>query len=273
MGPDYLLLGHAEPDRLRRLIDRLLPGGGRVFVHYDRRSPRHEFRSLLIPPDPDVVPIRRRRSGWGTFGIVAAMLDGMHRYVRKGRSSHLVFLSGTDYPLKSPEAIAAHFAGNPGVTFIDTFPLPFAGWPGHAGGAGRWDRWYIAGRELPPRSRVPAGHGPRHLPKGLLATGGSQWAALSRDTVVEVLAFLERRPDVHRFFRFTLIPDEVLIPTVLATLGIEVQAGVHYVDWSKGLPRSLTVEDVPQLLHGRHLYARKFVSQRPLDEIDAALRS
>jgi hypothetical protein len=105
---------------------------------------------------------------------------------------------------------------------------------------------------------------------------GSAWYALSRTAIERLLAFIDARPDVVRYYERTVIPLESATATILCNdpaLRVE-HASLHAINWShvsSGRPDLLREEDLEELLATGMPFARKFdVEAQPalLDAID-----
>src|SRR3954451_20508151 len=100
---DFIVLAHTRPAQVRRLLARLAPLGGTTYLHVDASDAESdgERNAELLP---------RRPAPWGSFGLVEATLEGVRAFVARGGGSHVVLLSGADYPIKPASAITAFFA-------------------------------------------------------------------------------------------------------------------------------------------------------------------
>ncbi len=112
----------------------------------------------------------------------------------------------------------------------------------------------------------------------LVPYAGSQWWALSRDAVKYILDFVARRRDLVRFYKRSLIPDEMFFQTVLGNSRFRkrIKRGLTYADWSQGLKRNplpLTHEHIDRFAdpdfalddvegQGPCFFARKFTRWR-----------
>jgi hypothetical protein len=239
-----------------------------------------------LAPCPGAGALPGHRSGWASWGIVEAMLEGMRAAVEHDGWSHLMVLSGQDYPLVPAEEIDDFLAAHADTSFMPRWPLPSRLW-GRDGGM----------RRLRYRHRPLRGHRaflplPRRLPRGIEPYGGSMYVCLTRAAVEAVLGFVARRPDVTRFYRRSWIPDEMFVPTAVMNSPAAASVAnesVSFIRWSRAgsrHPDVLGSGDLEALAaaaagpsdvggHGRRkLFARKFdaaVDGRVLDLIDERL--
>jgi hypothetical protein len=90
---------------------------------------------------------------------------------------------------------------------------------------------------------------------------GSQWWCLRRRTVEGVLAFLDRRPDVMRFFRTTWIPDETFFQTLVRHLvpdeEIRTRTLTFLMFTDYGMPVTFYNDHYDLLTTQDYLFARK----------------
>jgi hypothetical protein len=98
---------------------------------------------------------------------------------------------------------------------------------------------------------------------GFICYGGSFFCALSAPCVRYARDFARENPDMVKFFRTVLGPDEIFLHSVLVNSGKFrfAPVGTHYVDWTNSHynhPKILGVADLPVLLASDRLWARKF---------------
>ena len=212
--------------------------------------------------------------GWS---MVEGTLSGLRSAVASD-PAHVIVLSGQDYPLKPPTAITERLAAAEGKSFVHHYRLPTAAWSREDDGMRRIRHyWFERPRVLGRPLRLPLWK--RRFPDGFVPYGGSAWVALSGEAAQYVLRFVEQNPGVVRFFRNTLIPDELFIQTVLLNSPLRdsiVNDEVHHVDWSanRTSPKTFTASDFPALAASDKLLARKFdvkVDAEILDLIDREL--
>jgi Core-2/I-Branching enzyme len=287
-GPTFIVLGHKQPAQVRRLAERLAPS--RVLVHVDAGLPeprRAEFeRTLASAGNVELLPAHR--SGWASWGLVAAALEGLRAAVADERCTHAMLLSGQDYPLRPGPALREFFLAHRDTTFMARWPLPSRLW-GRRGGMDRLRPWQVPFRGR--RLRLPVW---RRLPAGVEPYGGSMYWALTAAAARDVLALMRDRPELPRFYRHTWIPDEMFVPTLVmnspSRAGV-ANEGLTYIRWPDAggrHPAVLGADELPALaaaaagpseVGGRarcKLFARKFdvaVDARVLDAIDRELLS
>jgi hypothetical protein len=286
----YLILAHQAPEQVARLVGRISTPDDVVLVHVDRRSDIAAFRKAFarLPIRP-VLVTRRSAVHWGGYGIVTATLAGMRQALALELPwSHLLLLSGSDYPIRSTAEIHAFFAQNPGRSFLswsagesDTYTD--ADRRGNetwrwTGDRSRLLTWCVSIRgarwnRLPDEAWfVP----PRRIPRGLTPYQGSAWFNLSREAVAHSLRSLRRRPGVRLFFRFVFAPDENVFQMLLLASPLRdtlVNEDLRFMHWAGNSPPLLEVADVPDMLASRKLFARKFdlaADPAPFDALDRA---
>ncbi len=280
MNVAYLILAHTAPQQILRTIGRLRAPGTTFVVHIDARA--NDAIHAAVGGRPDVHLAPRARCYWGTYGIVQAT----HNCIRTLLASrqpfdYAVLLSGQDYPIKPPSAIAAFLEQHRGTQFIEAFPLA------------QPNRWTLQGGAFQAMARVlpytvtlrsKTFHLPvkRRFYRGWTPHGGSQWWALSREAIAHVSEYLDANPGLARYYRHTFIPDESMIQTMLANSPFAASLSpqpIHYIDWERPnpkYPRTLDGEDLERLKVAPELFARKMNQEQSgslLTQIDSDLLS
>lgn len=295
----YIILAHREPRQPARLVSRLDGDGAAFFVHIDKRTKDAVYREFRrgLAPFPSVRFVRRHRSRWGEFGLVAATLEGIREALEsRPPLDYLVLLTGQDYPIKSRRDIRSFLERADGRSFVDCNRVPCEAWPQAAIRLRSWyasilgeqvllprrgsfrsvlrrpRRWpvYLISRCLPRQRRPLKGYEP--------FTGSASWV-LSRAAVRYVADFVAHNRAFVRYFKRVFCPDEIFFQTILANSPLWddiVTNNLHYIDWSKGgaHPKPLTVDDFDALAGSPALFARKFdldIDAAVLDLIDQRL--
>jgi hypothetical protein len=222
-----------------------------------------------------------------------SLLDAALRHA--SNPDRFILISGQDYPLMKPAAMAAFFGQNAGHDYFTHHPLPWDAWKD--GGLDRLQRFHFAlGRysfsypseNVPPSRMVRAAYAickqvlprERALPQGMTLHGGSNWWNLSRRSARGFLDFVHRNPRFVRRFRFTKFPDEILFPTVLlnhSPAPSVINDDLRFTIWDdarRELPATLRLDDFNAIAASGKLFARKMHPEQSLallDRIDEQL--
>ena len=272
----HLILTHANPAQLERLLGKLDHEDAHVYIHLDLKTAIQPF--LHLANDKKVFFINNRvKVAWGGFTIVEATLNGFAEILASGRSyDYINLLSGQDYPIKSAHLIHDFFAKNTGKIFMHTLSVDDE-W--HEAKT-RITEYHFVNHQFPGRYRlqqlVNAIMPKRKLPDGIKAMGRSQWFTASWESIAYVLDYIKTNGWVKRFFRYSWAADELIFQTILYNSPFKadiVNDNLRYIDWSekKASPKLLTMDDAPALLASEKLFARKFnmdVDKKILDYLD-----
>ncbi|MCZ2817350.1 beta-1,6-N-acetylglucosaminyltransferase [Modestobacter sp. VKM Ac-2984] len=291
MSVAFVVLAHRGPQQVARLAGRLTETGDTVVVHVDRRQDHEPFRQAVqqlrradqvhLMPHRESVPCK-----WGDYSLVDATLRCVRTALQAApAASHVVLLSGQDYPLRSTAEIDEFFSTAAGRSYL--FYATERGPDGmdRTGNA----QWYWNGKlERLARFHIRVGDRflalpnkfvpwwpMRRMPSGLRPCQGSQWFALHRDAAQYVLDYLDSHPRAVRFFRHVQIPDENAVHMVIdgsPHRSTVVQDDLHWIAWEREHPRVLRADDLSAMLATGKLFARKFDDGRApeaLDRLDA----
>lgn len=296
MHINYIILAHKNPAQIARLIHALSTAATQFYVHIDQNTEQAPFEEQLKTTANCQFVTAREKGTWGDVGIVKATVHALQQIVADQRSGYCVLLSGQDYPIKSNQHIAQFLTRHQGTSFVENFTLPTSNWD-HGGldriehykfnlsearqdyvlvppvlskaFAGSWIHYVYTIKKLVWRKlNVGVLLKRRRFPRYLQPVGGSQWWAISVETAKKLLAFLDHHPDYLPYHRYTLLPDEIALQSVIkqvhCTSGAEaIHPSVTYVNWERaGVPLPVTFNhtDLEELLlqpEGK-LFARKF---------------
>ena len=303
----YVILAHKNPEQLKRLINRLDAPATSFYIHIDENQILKTFEKALNRfKNTSILKNEDRFSGvWGDIGIVKATLAAMRK---KG---FVVLLSGQDYPLQNNEKIRSFFSKNKESHFITAYPIPHAQLD--QGGLPRINQYkinksYKRGHflflnsifESKFYSLETAGKlnflrksgnwtgifkifKRRKFPKYLKPYAGSQWWALSTQTIKKIIEFIEKYPEYLEYHRYSLLPDEMFFQSIIIHIKeahkSEIKKSLTYVNWERPtgpLPVTFKKEDFQELEKAskNYLFARKFDMEQDaeiLDEIDKEL--
>lgn len=244
-----------------------------IYVHVDGQVPQGPFTRALAA-HPNVVWTERHRCRRTSYGLMAATLDGM-RAALGGEADYISVISGQDYPIKPIEELRTHLNARAGTSFMNFWELPNPRWSVPNGGLWRVEvRHYQLGRW---RFRIPNRFTPfipkRRLPLGLTPYAGADWWTLPRAAVQHIVEFVERHPEVTRFYRHTLAPSEGLPPTILLNSHLRdsvVYGNLRHIVFPEGAwhPLTLGMSDFEALRNSGAFLARKFDAERDSEVLD-----
>ncbi|RYE13665.1 MAG: glycosyl transferase [Sphingobacteriaceae bacterium] len=261
----HLILAHAGPAQLQRLVERLLHKDADVYIHIDKRAAIQPFEQLQELPG--VVFIQHRvKVYWGAYSIVEATLRGFETISQAGKKyDYINLLSGQDYPIQPINHIHRFLEENKGKAFMEFYPVATV-WQEAIPRLSRYHltHYRFAGKHLLEKwmnKLLPD----RIIPKKMVAVGRSQWFTITSEHMHYILQFLQNNPVVSRFFKFTWGADELVFQTILYNSPYQkdmVNNNLRLIDWSDGgvSPKTFTIADASALMTSDKLYARKFGS-------------
>lgn len=259
----HVILAHAHPGHLQRMVRRLSHPDSDVYVHVDAKTDITPF--LPIASQGKVYFVKKREKvSWGGYSLVQATINSFEEVLASGKKyDHINLLSGQDYPIKSTEYIRKFFSDNPGKIFIshrsimsdwtEAIPRITRYFLTHYGFKGSYRAEQALNLFLPRRK----------MPKGFVPVGRSQWFTATPGAISYILDYIKNERWVSRFFKLSWAPDEIIFQTILYNSPFRkdmVNDNMVYLDWSKGdtHPKVLTMADKEQLKNTYNLFARKF---------------
>ena len=275
----FLLLTHRSPEQVKRLVDVVAPC--QVLVHLDAHAGRQvwaEFQELADEYG-QLDLVERTATGWGSWGLVQATLNGLERALDLD-CTHIVKMTGQDYPIRPIEEIAAFCKQSPASSWIPHDEIPVSFLAEKDGGVARTKHWHMAVRGH--AVSVPMNRRP---PEGVTPFYGQAQLVMSMPLARWLVAEVRRRPELVRFFRRTWMPNELFIPSLAMTspMAADVSgANLWFTDWSAGgsHPKVFGREDIDELTAAAlghagdlpggktKLFARKFDLQVDTDVLD-----
>ncbi|MFN3260448.1 MAG: DUF5928 domain-containing protein [Pikeienuella sp.] len=271
----FLLLCHRDAEGVVAQARALLAAGDAVAIHFDRNGEEAEFAKLreAFAAEPNVAFAKRVACGWGEFSLCQATLN-LIEAARSGFSgvTHYYLLSGDCLPTKPAAHLRAALAGHD-RDFIEINDFLEGDWIKTGLKEERliYRHWFNERKQkrlfygsMAVQKRLGLARRP---PEGLRAKIGSQWWLLRARTVERMLAFLEERPEVKRFFRTTWIPDETMFQTIAFHSAPVEEIASHppttliFSDY--GMPVVFHRDHEARLLAEPRFFARKITSFDP----------
>lgn len=274
----HLILTHANPHQLKRLVERLAHPDADFYIHVDLKT---DIQPFLFLESENIKFIKNRVSvHWGAYSIVQATVNSFEEILKADiKYDFINLLSGQDYPIKSTSAIHHFFENNLGKAFMHTLSV-----------ANEWQEaiprltkyhlcnYHFAGKHTVEKwlnILLPS----RKMPNNLVPVGRSQWFTITAEHAQYIVTYLQENKNIKRFFELTWGSDEIVFQTILFNSIYQkdmVNDNLRYIDWSEGKasPKTFTIDDLHTLIDSGKLFARKFnenVDVAILDELDELL--
>lgn len=269
----FVLLTHANPGQLDRLVRRLMRsyGPAPIVCH-------HDF--TRCPIDPAAYPelyarvefvIPWQRTDWACMSVVDGYVEALRRmYRRPDAPDWVVVLSGADYPVRSAAEVLDDLEAGGADAYMQHALVDPHAWPapprhapnalsvappcgfmpgeGPANAAHAAVRYYgllvrtptVQGRRLRTRPRLL--HYPAVTARLTPFTAqfrcyaGSQWHTLGRRAAQHLVAWTDANPWLRRHYAKRLFAEESFPHTVLCNaphLRVSNRS-THFIDWSSG---------------------------------------
>ena len=299
MNIAYLILAHNQPQQLERLISRLDQPNAYFYVHIDKKSADKEAIKVSLARFPNVRVISKHNVNWMGFKMVESTIDLLKMAFNSGVSfKYYVLMSGQDYPIKSNLFINDFFEKH-NEDFISFARISDS--PGNFKDKVRYLHYYDFPYTNPRnKKKLPflvylyfGVHGRimKRLPKRTFYNSmepyfGSQWFALTNDTVKCVLDFIRENKGYLKFMKYTEGPDETFFHTIVLNSErknnvydygrfkewlktkkdvdnfIQDYSSLRYMDWAdhgNNAPKPATLDDsyYETLKNSTDLFARK----------------
>jgi Core-2/I-Branching enzyme len=225
----YLVLAHHDPIHLERLV-RAINYNSHIFIHLDLKTDNSKYLHIADMKSVDFIP-ERIKVYWGGISMIEAILSLIKAaLVSKENFSHLVLISGADYPIKPVSTFYDFLKGNADRQFIKFINLNESPEPDKRRLS---DYWFMEPLQpfyndsLLRRFLQKLFHlGVTKKPlDNLSPTWGSGNWAITPDCAAFILQYLEKNPDFLNFYKYAHAPDEHLFHTIVANSPFIQNAG------------------------------------------------
>ena len=262
----HLILTHKSPKQLERLIVALDHSGFDFYIHLDKKVNADPF--LYLANKGNVFFIKERaKIYWAGYGTIQATINGFEEIIRTGKYDYINVISGQDFPIKPAHYIFNYINSKKGNEFITCESLERE-WKE---ALPRVRKYHLINWNIPGRFRLEkianAFLPEREFPLDFQLVGRANWFTLTTGACAYILEFLNKHPEVNRFFKYSWGADEIIFSTVLFNSSYQknITDNLVYVDWTgqkHGHPRILTIADLDKLKCSDKLFARKFDSEK-----------
>ena len=281
----YLILAHHQPSHLRSMIKALTYNNDDFFVHLDLKSHISQFENIKC--DNVFFTTDRVKVCHAGFSQVKAMIVLMQEAMKKDNYDYFMFLSGVDYPLKTPKQFHKFLEENNSRNFINYFSCREDA-PSNYHLSGYFNEDLILGSNaiisLIFRAICKFANlffSKRSLPNDLIGYRGSAYWCLNNDAIKYILQILDSNAGkkLLMFFEKSFGPDEMVFHTILlnstfaescnnhdeivnipGTYRIEKGTRLHYIEWDpkRENPALLNERDFEKIKESGRFFARKF---------------
>ena len=274
MNIAHLILCHANPGQLKRLVDRLMHGDAECYIHVDKKADITQFTAQLSGSKIHFIT-NRVKVYWGDYSIVQATINSFEEILATGKPyDYIQLMSGQDYPLTGIGAFHEFLENNPGKIFMHYESVADV-W--HEA-IPRIKNYYLSHLKMPKGTHqaekiVNALLPSRKLPDGIVAVGRSQWFTASRESIAYIVDYVKKERWVSRFFKYSWAADELIFQTILYNSPFRehmVNNNLLYLDWSAGAasPKVLTMADASAIMASGKFFARKFNADTDCEILD-----
>ena len=284
----FLVLVHADPQHLGQLVS-VLDYHSDVFIHVDKKSDISPFRSVVRTNNVRFLE-KRVSVSWAGISMIDAQMALIEEVLQSQETySHLMFLSGADYPIVPIRQIHQKLTENSNkqfIRFIDMRQSPDVYMKQIS------QKWFkepwIRSKNKPlafidkaVRKVFSMMKIKNHWESRMVPYFGSQWVALTADCCRYLLDFQADNPWFREMNKYTYSPDEHYIHTLVGNSpflessdgvqpfqgrGTWRLANLHIVDQS--LAKWYTVQDWEAITRSDKLFVRKVRSADGKELVD-----
>ena len=269
----YLIIAHKNWNQLMTLLTLLDDSRNDIYLHVDRRVADVPWEQLQnAVQKARIVFVKRLVSAWGDYSLVEAELLLLEEATRSYHSYYHL-LSGQDLPLKTQKEIHDFFRSEPEAEYvvIKKASLEDAHSPDKRQ---RYYYFFLRWNTFLDKSGIAYLYLRRFQKLSLLFQKwlgvnrikgiedqlyyGSQWFSIT-DAFARYL--LTQKAYINKHFRWTVIPDEHFVQTVLMRSPFKdraAQVKTRCIDWRWDKPYVFTAADYELLRSSDCLFARKF---------------
>jgi hypothetical protein len=289
----FVLLTHTKPLQIYRLMNKL-----NSMFNYPSIVCHHDFDQCDLPVEnlsKNILLVRTHlQTKWADFALVEATVQALQlMYKVADAPDWFVLLSGADYPIKTASQILDDLASSGHDAYIQHEQITYDDYKNDLKSNMLWlknsyqryckksftfnySKKYFAQLNIEIRLEHPLFTKP-FLPfsKKLACFSGSQWFCANRKSAEYIIDFYSQKTALTLHYGKLKYADESYFQTILANAShLKLKNDRRrYIDWSGGgsHPKTLLIEDLPNLLASSAHFARKFdidIDNKILDELD-----
>lgn len=259
----YSIVCHVNAEQVIRLIKNIYSEENIYYLTLDLKTPITFYKTLKkYFANYKNVYLVNKDVEWGRWSQVQVVLDVMENALKIDAGwTHLINLSGQDFPLKKQEEIMKELSEKTDFSFLEG--KHFSPEHEHAHRIFSMRQWGEKNRNQP---RLDL------LYPELKFYKGSQWMILSRN-FCDYIINSEFSKKFQTLFKKSFIPDESFFLTIGANSPLAnkiIWENKRFIYWKEGPahPEIITMDYLPQLITSDCYFARKFNDKIDKDIID-----
>lgn len=216
----YLILAHTDPKQLGRLV-HAINYQCRIFIHLDKKTNDEGFSKINLPENAEFIS-DRVKVNWGSFNMVKATLNLIKAALDSDEQfTHLVLLSGQDYPIKPAEDFYEFLIENPNKQFIkfiniEDSPEYYLKVASHYYFRDQWFPFDWLLRKVITKISEKQSLILKKPLKNVNHAFGSQWWGITSQCASYILNFIQDNPYFMKYYKTYDCPDEFFFHTIIA---------------------------------------------------------
>ena len=256
------------------MVEQLKHPNHCFYIHIDKQKEIAPFqKSLEKIQDANIIYLERLNSYWGSYNCVKVIINGLKKASAE-KFDYYIHLSAQDFPLRNNIEIQQKLANSSPLSFMYHFTLAESTWANK--GKDRLENlhFFINGK------RISIGQYTKNKSYKMLYAiwnslvlkkfdlkqtfyGCEFYFMFHHTTVFEFLKNLEENFWLRQRLKFTLIPEEIFIPTILFNSKSKIEVvnkTLRFIKW-EGLsssPKMLDEQDIAEFSKDDYLFGRKF---------------
>lgn len=273
-------------DQLVELVEKLLQGDFKIFIHIDKKE--------YVDTNPSLSKLRERENvylcsnyviEWGSINHLYAILDLLEIVVADSSIHFVHIISSQDYPVKSLGYLENLFSLDNKNIYMTVTPSEFFNEEVRS----RYEQYYFFNRSdtrnqiLQDRARkiqrIQKWLGVKRTKFGKFKSlyKGMVWLSAPSEVLRYVLMWEEEKKALLKFLKYSRIPEEFFFQTMILNShysSLVVKDNLRYTVWKEkygSIPAILDADDLDDIRKSDAVFARKFdpiISAELLLEMD-----
>lgn len=278
----YLIIAHKNDYVFSTLIKLLDYEHNDIYIHMDAKNTSYPVDYIeSLASKSNIYHCKRISVNWGAYSVVEATISLIDKAISTGKYAYYHLISGQDLPIKSNAYIHEFFNQHKQKEFVHFDSPIFTNYE-------RVNIYHF--------TQEKDGRNPSFIGKILIKLQkiikikrntnvnfqkGCNWFSITDNMARHII---EKKEEVKKIFRYTLIADEIFLQTLLinssfvnnlyhAQFDNNYISVMRHIDWVRGNPYVFRLTDYNELMNSPCMFARKFDSSIDSDIIDKIAES